>query len=299
MTEGTIIVSVIVPVYNDPEGIRRIVPALKQQDIDKQYEVILVDNDSTDATHELLVRLTGKYENFHVAEYTKKQSSYAARNEGIRQAEGRIFAFTDADCRPAEDWLRQGVSTMLSSGVGLVSGAVKVEYREETPSLAELLDGTLHMNQKKYLEEGWGGAGNLFVRRKFVRKYGAFDPELISGGDSEFGRRLTGQGVKITHEETAVVHHPARRTLRGLLAKEWRIGRGIRDLARSNRLEWDPVSLRDFLPRQAPGRLRQQFQGVLSQLQLFLAYNLVRLTNVIARMSIWNQFAKNHDRDAQ
>lgn len=281
-------VSVVVPVYNDPGGLRKLIPALEDQTIDEPYEVLLVDNNSSDETDDVLRELTASKETFRVLSYDRRQSSYAARNEGIRRARGRFLVFTDADCVPESDWLEQGIGRLRSENAGLVAGAVRVLYTGEEPTLAESIDGYLHMNQQEYVEAGWGVTGNLFVRHDCLKEHGAFDETLVSGGDSEFGRRLTNHGVRIVYEDSAVVHHPARRSLGALLRKEWRIGRGIRDLAGSGRLDWTPVTPAEFCPRRSPSELTQVRDGLLWVLKCLVVYNVVRWTNVVSRLQCWN-----------
>jgi glycosyltransferase involved in cell wall biosynthesis len=92
--------SVIVPVFNHWQLIPLLLDLLKNQTIpDSRFEIILVDNGS-DHIPEIddlpgNTRIIG----------CSTPGSYAARNEGIKHAKGRILAFTDADCRPAPCWL--------------------------------------------------------------------------------------------------------------------------------------------------------------------------------------------------
>ena len=96
MTETNPFVSVIVPVYNDPEGIRDCLTALSEQSYpDDRYEVIVVDNGSTDSTRSVISEFPVT---FRIED--EIQGSYAARNTGIANAHGDVFGFVDADCTP-------------------------------------------------------------------------------------------------------------------------------------------------------------------------------------------------------
>src|ERR1041384_5139232 len=93
-------VSVIVPVWNDAERLGHCLHALEKQTYPAEsYEVIVVDNGSTDSVA-CLVAAYGRAR--LVSE--QRPGSYAARNTGLNLARGQVIAFTDADCLPAPDW---------------------------------------------------------------------------------------------------------------------------------------------------------------------------------------------------
>jgi glycosyltransferase involved in cell wall biosynthesis len=107
MTNATIhpYVSVIIPIYNGEEDIPDLIACLRSQTYPKNsVEYLLVNNNSQDRTDELLQaaakELTADGFNIKVLLQDKIQSSYAARNLGIREAKGEILLFTDTDCRP-------------------------------------------------------------------------------------------------------------------------------------------------------------------------------------------------------
>ena len=96
-------ISVIVPAYNEEKLIGRCVEALKKQTYPQdQYEIIVVDNGSKDRTAAI-----AKEAGAHVYTYTKIQGCAASRNFGSTQAKGNIFAFTDGDSMPEQDWLEK------------------------------------------------------------------------------------------------------------------------------------------------------------------------------------------------
>src|SRR5262245_46024865 len=101
-------VSVIIPVYNNPDGLRRCLHALEAQTYPKsRYEIIVVDNGS-DTPPADMVRAFDRVTLLEEA----VPSSYAARNRGLAQARGEVIAFTDSDCIPAPDWLAHGVANL-------------------------------------------------------------------------------------------------------------------------------------------------------------------------------------------
>lgn len=82
------------------------------------YEIIMVDNNSTDSS----VELVRKYPRIKLLS-EQRQGSYAARNRGVAASKGTIIAFTDSDCVPSRNWLKEIESTMADSNVDIVIGS--------------------------------------------------------------------------------------------------------------------------------------------------------------------------------
>ena len=119
------LISVIIPVKNNPVGITLLLESLKKQTLSKnQFEIIVVDNGSTDHTREVI-------EQFSVKLFTKKTpGSYSARNLGIKKAKGRYVVFTDSDCITSPKWLESGVKVLSLRDTSIVAGHVKFIFRK-------------------------------------------------------------------------------------------------------------------------------------------------------------------------
>jgi GT2 family glycosyltransferase len=145
--------------------------------------------------------------------------------------------------------LEHGVRALLQEEAAFVAGHVQMVFQDGGPNAVEYFDVCLYLDQLSNVEKGgYGATANLFLRRELFERYGFFRQDLQSGGDVEFGRRLTQAGEKSVYASYAVVFHPARSTLRSLLAKEKRIGRGhrrLRDLGVRDGLE---LTWRSFVP---------------------------------------------------
>ena len=111
-------ISIVVPFYNEEPYIERCITALLAQDYPKdRYEIILVDNNSTDRSVEIVKR----YPQVHLASETVV-GDFAARNRGIRESTGDVVAFTDSDTAPDPDWLTEIARMMAESEVQLIVG---------------------------------------------------------------------------------------------------------------------------------------------------------------------------------
>ena len=208
-----VLVSVIVPVYKGMAVLPHCLDALGRQTY-SPFEVIVVDNGANEGIEEVC----GQYPDIRLYRHGNP-GSYSARNAGIRIARGEIIAFTDADCVPVPDWLRNGVEGMCTAGCRMGSGRITPRFlQEEQPGLIELCDAILHtMDQEQSLREVTSVAcANLFVCRSLFDSTGLFNSALYSAGDCEFTYRVRRQGERIVYIDTAVVRHFARRTLQDL-----------------------------------------------------------------------------------
>lgn len=242
-------VSVVVPVRNDAARLGRCLEALSRQDYPQaMYEVIVVDNGSTDAPAEVVAR-------FPRARLLSEPRPAAdrARNVGIRDARGSVLAFTDSDCLPQADWLRRGVAAMAREPPpGLVAGRIEVTARDEAnPSLAELHDLALAFLQERCVRRShYGATANVFTRREVFEAVGLLREDY--GGDAEWGVRVYRSGRPVVYADDVRVSHPARETVAALVT---RTRRGARELVKWRRGQ--PLLL-----------IRDQFKDLLLPLDL-------------------------------
>ena len=281
-------VSVIVPVYNDERGLGIALRALlAQRYAPDRYEIIIVDNGSADGT---LAAARGAEQahpgRVRVLTEHAQRGSYAARNCGIAAARGTVLAFTDADCAPAPDWIGQGVAALAESGAALAAGRIDMTFRGAHPNVWEHLDAVGKLNQQRYVEAyGFGATANLFVQRAAVERHGAFRADLISGGDYEFGRRLTGAGEKAVYAAHAVVRHPARAAAGEVFKKERRIQQGRFQLERLGLLRHGLLTWRSFVPVRACPPLAGVDGTLTRRVGFIAAANAVRYFAVAVRLA--------------
>lgn len=204
-------VSVIIPVFNDGDHLRRCLDLLQHQTL-QAHEIIVIDNNSS----EDIASLCGT---FPVVKYCResKQGSYAARNRGVEIATGQIIAFTDADCLPSREWLERGVNALAEAD--LVAGHIEFCFKSHRPTPIEYVDALSHLRQHDYALHGYAATANAFTRREWFDKIGGFRDDLLSLGDREWGQRLTAAGGRVVYCADAIVLHPARLSMRSLLKK--------------------------------------------------------------------------------
>lgn len=218
------VVSVIVPVFNQWDLLPALVDCVKAQSLpEKDFELLLIDNGS-----DCVPVLDDEFD-FARCLSCSAPGSYAARNYGAAYARGKFFVFTDADCRPRRDWLRELIGSVspAQSANTVVAGAVAIVPRNrEDLNAVELYDTVMGIPQALYVKRGYGVTANLMVPAAAFGQLGGFDARRFSGGDAEFCRRATAAGFQLRYCSTAVVDHPARVDMQSLITKARRIKGG-------------------------------------------------------------------------
>lgn len=261
MTEPTL--SVVVPVYNDPDGLRDTLESLTAQNAPVEtYELLVVDNGSTDTTPDVIEAFEERYPDLVVGlEETDIQSSYAARNTGIERARGDIVAFVDADMTVAETWVSDIRDAFAGSDVDYLGYEVKMYLPDGNESFWGRYDVATGLPVEHYLRtKRFVPTCALAVRAGVFETVGRFDASLESGGDKEFGRRVHAAGFEMGFDASITVRHPARMTFRAHVQKAKRIGRGQVQLWQLHGLAPHPLSPVRWLPP-SPRRVRARSRG--------------------------------------
>lgn len=218
-------ISVIVCTYNRSESLQLTLKSLEtlQPPAGDTWELILVDNNSTDDTRQVVenfaqsTRLCVRY----VLE-TRQGLSFA-RNTGIENAHGSLIVFTDDDVTVQPDWLAELAAAFRNSDCMAIGGKIisvwpcpRPKWFQESGPFAtakaivsfDLGDETRPIQTDPY-------GANMAFRREAFTKYGMFRTDLgrigtalMGGEDTEFFRRLHKAGETVLYVATAVVFHP-------------------------------------------------------------------------------------------
>jgi glycosyltransferase AglI len=268
-------ISVIVPVYNDPGGLKNTLNSLvKQQYPTNLFEVIVADNGSTEKTLSLIDNFIARHPDIiRKVEENNIQSSYAARNKGIKKAQGEIMAFIDSDMTVKENWLRKIFNTLAKHNIDCLICNLQVTNRRN--SIFALYDKMVAFPIEKYVKKSHSTpVGCMVTYKEIFNKVGFFDQHLISGGDLEFGNRIFEKGYKIAFAKDIVMKHPARETAKQLFSKHLRVGRGLFQLSYYYPKRYKKftkfISLHNIMPTK-PGILNRKWQKepIWNQISLF------------------------------
>ena len=217
-------VSVVVPIYNGENDLPDLINCLKSQTYPiEQVEYFLVDNASSDRTSTIIQNAAQNFPQIHYLAETKIQSSYAARNAGIRAATGEIIAFTDADCRPQPQWLTELIVPFQDTNLGIIAGEI---IGLPGKSILEKYAEKHNVLSQKYTLQhpfcSYGQTANLAIRKEIFVQIGLFRPYLTTGGDADICWRIQREtDWKIHFSPNAIVQHRHRSTLKEFQS-QWR-----------------------------------------------------------------------------
>ena len=215
-------VSVIVPARNAASTIDAELGALASQTYPGWYEVVVVDNDSTDETASRARAWTGKVPELRVVSAPGHHSVSHARNVGVRAARGDFLLICDADDEVDPDWVERMVAALASHH--LVTGAVdRASFNR--PDQYQWIDPL----QDAVPERAYGflpiaSGGNLGMRRELLDVVAGFDERLRRAEDIDFSWRASYAGYEVHGEPGAVIRVRMPRRLRTLARTRFRGG---------------------------------------------------------------------------
>lgn len=210
------VISVIVPALNEEAVLARCLASLRKQRLAADcFEVIVVDNGSTDQTREIARSFSG-WLPLTVIERSGVRIS-ALRNSGAAIAKGELLAFLDADCVACEHWLRQIVDLLRADPLRIVGAQYRIPpgsswvARAWYGDLWRLKDGPV----------SYVPGGDLAVARELFMNIGGFDETIVTSEDTEFCERAAASGVPILAlPSLSVVHLGTPQTLAGFYRKQ-------------------------------------------------------------------------------
>lgn len=195
------LVSIIIPLYNGQEHLLELIQSLKNQTYNK-IEVIVIDNNSTDDSVELLKSLSEKIIPLNIFLNKKNEGYCGGCNEGIKHASGEYLLFLSQDRIMNEDWIEKTVTEInKNKNIGCIIGKVEREGAS-SPEYGHSYDvyGSILINSSPHESRLFFGGGTIIIRKKIIDEIGGFDPEFFiyqEDVDICWRIRLSGYEIKI------------------------------------------------------------------------------------------------------
>lgn len=190
-------ISVIICTYNRADLLAGALESVCQQSLAASaYEIVVIDNNSTDETPQVSRAYAERYPN--VRYYTESQQGLSyARNRGWQEARGEYVAYIDDDCQAPASWLAVGQEVIEHVAPDGFGGPYFAFYKTPKPPWFKDAYGSwLPFAQATAVAPDILHGGNLFLRRDLLAKVGGFDPTLgMKGSQMAYG------------EETALLHY--------------------------------------------------------------------------------------------
>ena len=221
---GSPLISVILCTYNRDKYIYNVLKSVAENDLPHdQYEIVLVNNNSTDHTEQECQRFQADYPDirFRYCVETNQGLSYA-RNRGIRESQGDLLAYVDDDATVNREYLRTYADFFAATPDAVAAGGpILPRYETEEPSwmshyTRQLITGKLYLGDKPrpFARGAYPGGGNSCYRKSVFDTIGLFNVELGRKGNSLIGAeekdlydKMTTRGMRFYYLPTAILYH--------------------------------------------------------------------------------------------
>jgi glycosyltransferase involved in cell wall biosynthesis len=202
--------SVVVCTYNREKLLPACLESLAHQRAYKNlYEVLVVDNNSSDNTRYVANEFIKKYPNFRYL-FELKQGLSHARNLGMKEAAADYVAFIDDDARAGDNWIEHALNIIDEKKPDIFGGPVYPLITDDRPSWYKDEYGIRgDMGETGWLKKGFIVGTNIFFKKSLLQAYGGFDPDLgMKGADIGY------------HEETRIVFRALKEKKKVYYSKE-------------------------------------------------------------------------------
>lgn len=237
-----LLATVVIPTFNRAPSLLRLLEGLAAQKCDPEsFEIVVVDNNSTDATKSACEEWSQRHP-LRRLRYVREreQGLSSSRNRGMREAKADIVCILDDDAVPVPQWLGSILTGFADARVGCVGGPEIPEYggQERPPWLQGELQGLIGGYWLPYdsptpvhRTETYPWGGNVAIRKSVFDQVGPFRIDLdpagtirILGGETELISRINRSGWKVMYVPSAAVYHtvPPRKLSKAYLFQEAR-----------------------------------------------------------------------------
>jgi len=244
------LITVIVCTYNRERTLETALHSILGQETDIDFEIMVVNDGSTDRTHELIHRIAISAIRPLRCVITSGIGIPSARNLGVEEARGEWIAFFDDDQIADRDWLREMLQAAQETGAEIVGGVRRLQFAGAAPpALGPLTREVLgekyygpHVDRSN--RSTLACTGNILMKKSLFDRIGRFDPHMRLGmSDIDLARRALDAGVSSWYTPRAIVRHliPPYRLEESYL--KWTCLRVGTSLARINHESWGPLRM--------------------------------------------------------
>ena len=220
--------SIIIPTLNQSSKLKKCLSHLAKVDFKSDlFEVLVIDNGSTDNTKEVTISFEGRIQNLRYY-FCAAPGLMAARHMGCDKAMGDILCYIDDDSLVTEGWLKGIADSFSGKNIVLVGGPCIPEYEIEPPCWVEYfwnktesgeINGFLSLvdfgNQEREICPKYIYGCNFSIRKNIFLEIGGSQPDYLpekyrkyqGGGETAVARKLINLGYKARYNPKVKIHH--------------------------------------------------------------------------------------------
>lgn len=208
--DNNISVSVVIPTYNNGSDIHHCLDALMAQDYPpEKFEIVVVDDGSEDNTSRVVSEYEGRIPLVRYF-YQTNHGPATARNAGASRAAGEIILFTDDDCVPERNWIREMTRPFeTNSEIVAVKGAYRTNQESAIAKFAQIEFESRYRKMKNSEYVDFVDTYSAAFKRDVFMKLKGFDTSfpVANNEDVEFSYRMADAGYKMVFNPDAIVYH--------------------------------------------------------------------------------------------
>jgi glycosyltransferase involved in cell wall biosynthesis len=217
--------SIVIPTRNRSKLLANLINSLEEQNIsDFDWEIIIVDNHSTDDTEKIVKLLAVSSKNRIKYFRELNIGLHYARHRGIRESNAEVLGFLDDDMLLSKDWIF-GAKKLSGGDYSAVAGRIEPLWADELPPLwiqKKIKNGVFPLlgildlgREEKAIPSNLVFGGNFFIKRQLILDLGGFNPDgvpqdqIYLRGDGETGlmKKFEAQGLVALYEPKSTVQH--------------------------------------------------------------------------------------------
>ena len=222
-------ISFILPIRNEFEGIKKTLQSIVSQIIDDDFEIIVADGNSSDGTREILKNLQNNIPNLILIDNPEKIVS-TGFNRALNESKGDIIIRVDGHCEIAPDYIQKCLECLEKINTDCVGGATEHVASGLVGKSIKLAQSSFFgvggVSFRKNVEKGQYVDTLAFgaYKREVFDQLGGYDEELVRNQDDEFNFRMIQNDMKIWLDPSIKSTYTQRNSFMGLFKQYFQYG---------------------------------------------------------------------------
>jgi glycosyltransferase involved in cell wall biosynthesis len=226
-------ISVIIPTYNRRKTLIKALEAYRKQSIPQEkFEILVIDDGSTDSTKRMIEKLQKEHKNIYFFQQSHSGPAQA-RNLGIEKASSELILFTGDDCVPDKNLLQEHIRLHKKGDAIAVLGHIDWHPDLEITPFMRYINIDTQFSYPKIKETpanvpfGCFYTSNISIPKKYFQGVGIFDTDFTDAvlEDVELGYRIWKSGVRTIYNKRAITYHHHKIALKNYIRRQMRLGK--------------------------------------------------------------------------